>query len=100
MSEVRREFVRLVANYGNAGFTFGSAIIVGFVGGLLFDQKVFAGRTAPWFTFIGLAFGIAAGYKTLFDLIRQVKTDGKEQQKDRCRHKQDEQHNDNESALR
>ncbi len=77
MSEIKREFVRLLTNYGNAGFTFGSAIIVGFVGGLLLDQKVFAGRTSPWFTFIGLIFGIAAGYKTLFDLIRQAKADDK-----------------------
>lgn len=76
MSEVRKEFIRLLASYGNAGFTFGSAIVVGFVGGLLLDQKVFSGRTAPWFTFIGLAFGIAAGYKTLFDLVRQGKVEG------------------------
>jgi F0F1-type ATP synthase assembly protein I len=30
---------------------------------------VFDGRTAPWFTFIGLAFGIAAGFKSLFDIL-------------------------------
>ncbi len=78
---MKREFVRLLANYGNAGFTFGSAIIVGFVGGLLIDQKVFSGRTAPWFTFVGLAFGIAAGYKTLFELIWQAKDEEKRQRK-------------------
>jgi F0F1-type ATP synthase assembly protein I len=30
---------------------------------------VFDGRTAPWFTFIGLAFGIAAGFKNLLDIV-------------------------------
>ncbi len=80
MSEVKREFVRLLANYGNAGFTFGSAIVVGFVGGLLLDQKVFSGRTTPWFTFVGLAFGIAAGYKTLFDLVMQAKAEEKKRE--------------------
>nr|WP_244155805.1 AtpZ/AtpI family protein [Desulfofustis glycolicus] len=37
--------------------------------GILLDQKVFDGRTAPWFTFFGLAFGIAAGFKSLFDIL-------------------------------
>ncbi|PIE00015.1 MAG: F0F1-ATPase subunit [Acidobacteria bacterium] len=80
MSEGKKEFVNTLATYGNAGFTFGSAIVVGFAGGLLLDQKVFAGRTTPWFSCIGLAFGIAAGYKTLFDLIRQS-TAGEREQK-------------------
>ncbi len=69
MSDVRNEFVHLLANYGHIGFTFVGSILIGMGGGILLDQKVFAGRTAPWFTFIGLAFGIAAGYKTLLDIV-------------------------------
>jgi F0F1-type ATP synthase assembly protein I len=46
-----------------------AAIFVGLAGGILLDQKVFDGRTAPWFTFIGLAFGIAAGFKNLLDIL-------------------------------
>ena len=38
-------------------------------GGIYLDQKVFDGRTSPWFTFIGLALGIAAGYKSLFEVL-------------------------------
>jgi len=32
--------------------------------------------TTPWFTFIGLAFGIAAGFKTLFDILWKAKDSG------------------------
>lgn len=69
MSDLKREFVQLLANYGHIGFTFAAAIVIGLAGGIYLDQKIFDGRTAPWFTFIGLAFGIAAGYKSLFEII-------------------------------
>jgi len=69
MSDLKREFVQLLANYGHIGFTFAAAIIIGLGGGIYLDQKVFEGRTAPWFTFIGLAFGIAAAYKSLFEIL-------------------------------
>ncbi len=69
MSDVKNEFVQLLANYGHVGFTFVTCIIVGLAGGIYIDQKLFDGSTSPWFTFIGLAFGIAAGYKTLFEVL-------------------------------
>ncbi len=69
MSGVKKEFVQLLANYGHIGFTFAASILIGLGGGIYFDQKVFDGRTSPWFTFIGLAFGIAAGYKSLFEIL-------------------------------
>ena len=69
MSDVKKEFVQLLANYGHIGFTFVAAIVIGMGGGIYLDQKVFDGRTTPWFTFIGLALGIAAGYKALFEVI-------------------------------
>ena len=58
MSDVKKEFVQLLANYGHIGFTFVAAIVIGMGGGIYLDQKVFDGRTSPWFTFIGLAFTI------------------------------------------
>lgn len=81
MSDVKKEFVQLLANYGHIGFTFAAAIIIGLFGGIYLDQKVFDGRTAPWFTFIGLAFGIAAGYKSLLEVLwRSKKADEKKDQ--------------------
>ncbi len=69
MSGVKKEFVHLLANYGHIGFTFAAAILIGLAGGIYLDQKVFDGSTAPWFTFIGLAFGIAAAYKSLLEVL-------------------------------
>lgn len=69
MAGIKKEMVQLLGNYGHIGFTFVACIFIGMGGGILLDQKVFEGSTSPWFTFIGLAFGIAAGFKTLLDLI-------------------------------
>ena len=69
MSGLKKELIQLLALYGNVGFTFVAAVFIGLGGGVYLDQKVFEGRTAPWFTFIGLAFGIAAGFKTLLDIL-------------------------------
>jgi len=76
MSSIKNELVHLLANYGHVGFTFVACIFIGLGGGILLDQKVFDGRTAPWFTFIGLAFGIAAGFKTLFAILWRTKDTG------------------------
>ena len=73
MSDLKNEMIDLLANYGQIGFTFVACIFVGLGGGILLDQKVFNGRTAPWFTFIGLAFGIVAGFKTLLQILWRVK---------------------------
>ncbi len=82
MSDVKKEFVHLLANYGHIGFTFVAAILIGLAGGIYLDQKVFDGKTAPWFTFIGLAFGIAAGYKSLLEILwhNKEKTDDEKDQ--------------------
>ncbi|MFN2353633.1 MAG: AtpZ/AtpI family protein [Desulfopila sp.] len=77
MSSVKKEIVYLLANYGHIGFSFVGCIFIGLGGGILLDQKVFDGKTAPWFTFIGLAFGIAAGFKTLFDILWRAKDSDK-----------------------
>ena len=69
MSSVKKEFVQLLANYGHIGFTFVALILIGLGGGIYLDRKVFDGGTSPWFTFIGLALGIAAGYKSLFEIL-------------------------------
>lgn len=73
MSDIKKEMIHLLANYGHIGFTFVACIFIGLGGGILLDQKVFDGSTSPWFTFIGLAFGIAAGFKTLLDILWRAK---------------------------
>lgn len=80
MSKMTKEMIHLLGNYGHIGFTFVAAIFIGLGGGIYLDRKVFDDRTTPWFTFIGLAFGVAAGFKSLFDIIRQQDT--KQQKKE------------------
>ncbi len=69
MSDFKKEMMFLLGHYGHIGITFVACIFLGMGGGILLDQKVFDGRTAPWFMFIGLAFGITAGFKSLFDIL-------------------------------
>ena len=71
MSSVKGEMLQLLGQYGHIGVTLVASIFIGLGGGILLDQKVFDGSTSPWFTFIGLAFGIVAGFKNLFDLLRR-----------------------------
>lgn len=71
MSSVKSELLQLLGRYGHIGVTFVGSIFIGLGGGILLDRKLFDGSTSPWFTFIGLAFGIAAGFKSLFDLIKR-----------------------------
>jgi len=82
MSGMKKELIQLLAQYGNVGFTFVAAIFIGLGAGVYLDQKVFDGETAPWFTFIGLAFGIAAGFKTLLDILWKNKDKDKDKDKD------------------
>ena len=71
MPGVKSEFLQLLGQYGHIGVTFVASIFLGLGGGILLDRKVFDGSTSPLFTFIGLAFGIAAGFKSLFDIVRR-----------------------------
>jgi F0F1-type ATP synthase assembly protein I len=82
MSDVKKEFVQLLANYGHIGFTFVGSILIGLGGGIYLDRKVFDGSTSPWFTFIGLAFGIAAGYKSLLEILWRNKDDQEKPKKE------------------
>ncbi|MCI5209722.1 MAG: AtpZ/AtpI family protein, partial [Candidatus Electrothrix sp. ATG2] len=49
-----------------------TSIFVGFGIGWWLDNKLFGGQTAPWFSFIFLGFGIAAGFKHLWDLSKKI----------------------------
>ncbi len=71
MSSVKNEMLQLLGQYGHIGITIVASIFIGLGGGILIDQKLFDGSTSPWFTFIGLAFGIVAGFKSLFDIVRK-----------------------------
>ncbi|HBT97219.1 MAG TPA: F0F1-ATPase subunit [Desulfobulbaceae bacterium] len=70
---MKKEVVRQLAHFGQLGMTFAVCIFIGFGAGYFVDQKLLSGRWAPLFMFVGLAFGIAAGYRVLFDVLRRTK---------------------------
>jgi ATP synthase protein I len=72
MSEESREMFRQLAVYSHVGMTFVFSILIGFGMGWALDNKVFAGKTAPYLTFVFLGFGIVAGFKNLWDLTRKI----------------------------
>ncbi|BCO10192.1 hypothetical protein GF1_25680 [Desulfolithobacter dissulfuricans] len=75
MSEDRREMFRLLAVYSHVGLTFVFSIFIGLGIGWYLDNRVFDGKTSPYLTFIFLGFGIAAGFKNLWELTRQIPKD-------------------------
>jgi F0F1-type ATP synthase assembly protein I len=68
----RKETFRQLALYSQAGMSFVFSILIGFGMGWILDHKVFAGKTAPWLTFIFFGFGVAAGFKGLWDMARKI----------------------------
>ena len=73
MSEELREIVRQLAVYSNAGMTFVFSVLIGFGMGWALDNKLFAGKTAPWLTFIFFGLGIIAGFRSLWALTKMVR---------------------------
>lgn len=70
MPTKQSEFMRQLAVYGNVGMQFACSILLGFALGWLADNKLFSGRTAPWLTFLGLALGIGAAFKSLWAITK------------------------------
>jgi len=80
MASLKKEVMRQLAYFGQLGITFAVCSFIGFGAGYYVDQKLLSGRWSPLFMFIGLAFGIAAGYRVLFDVLQRNKntsTDGR-----------------------
>ena len=59
-----------LAYYSSLGLSVSFAIFIGLAIGVLLDRKF---NTAPWFTLIFLAFGIAAGFRNIARVIKRVR---------------------------
>ncbi|MDR0478077.1 MAG: AtpZ/AtpI family protein [Desulfobulbaceae bacterium] len=73
MANLTKEVLRQLAQFGQLGITFAICSFIGFGAGYFIDHWVFSGRWSPLFMFIGLAFGIAAGYRVLFGVLQRSK---------------------------
>lgn len=69
MEEKDRRFIRLLGVLSTVGITLVAATVIGYFLGALLDRTF---GTSPWLTILFLVFGIAAGFKNLFDQARKV----------------------------
>ena len=71
MSNNRKEMMRLLGDFSTIGMSVAFSIFIGVGIGYWLDQKVFGGRTAPWFTLIFLGLGVAAAFKNLYTMSKR-----------------------------
>ncbi|MGI6404937.1 MAG: AtpZ/AtpI family protein [Syntrophaceticus sp.] len=55
----------------NIGVTLAAAVLIGYYMGYYLDQWIF-GKTNYWLTIIFSLFGIAAGFRTIFNMINKT----------------------------
>lgn len=61
-------------SYGSVGLELALSVLVGLFGGRWLDSKL---GTAPWLTWIGLGFGIVAGYRSIWRALKQANREAK-----------------------
>jgi F0F1-type ATP synthase assembly protein I len=66
-----KEAIKLLTVFGTIGLTMAASVFIGLGIGYFLDNKVFGGKTSPWFTFIFLGFGIFAGFKNLYQMSKR-----------------------------
>ncbi len=72
MSRFVRQDWKGLGTYGTVGLEFGLSVLVGLWGGDWLDGKL---GTGPWLSLVGMAFGIAAGLRTLLRAMNRMARD-------------------------
>ena len=76
MDEERKSLLRTLGMVSTMGIAFAVAIAIGVYVGLKLDAWL---GTKPWFFFIFLFFGIAAGFRNIFILAgKELRDDGRD----------------------
>jgi len=71
VSESRKEMMRMLADFSTIGMTVAFSIFIGAGFGYLLDNKLFAGKTSPWFSLVFLGFGVAAAFVNLYRMTKR-----------------------------
>jgi len=81
MDEEKKKLLQTLGNVSTMGISFAVAIAIGVWIGLKLDAWL---GTAPWFFFIFLFFGIAAGFRNIYVLAgKEMRSDGTDEDKRR-----------------
>ena len=71
--ENKKQLLRQVARHGAIGMEMAISVVIGMALGWWLD-KLF--NTKPWLSLVGMLFGFAAGFRSLFRLVKEVKDNG------------------------
>jgi len=71
--ENKKQLLRQVARHGAIGMEMAISVVIGMALGWWLD-KLF--NTKPWLALVGMLFGFAAGFRSLFRLLKEVKDGG------------------------
>lgn len=69
MEEKDRRLFRLLGSLSTVGITLVVATVIGYYAGKFLDGYF---GTSPWLTIVFLLFGIAAGFKNLYDQTKKI----------------------------
>ncbi|NIR29393.1 MAG: AtpZ/AtpI family protein [Gammaproteobacteria bacterium] len=64
--------LKIAGRVGAIGIELGLGLCLGYFGGRWLDGQL---GTAPWLTWVGVALGLAAGAKSLYQLTRKTQAD-------------------------
>lgn len=64
-----KRLVSLMGHYGAIGLQMGLSVAIGLVIGLALDRYL---GTAPWMALIFLILGVIAGFRALFQLLKEI----------------------------
>ncbi|RJP56853.1 MAG: AtpZ/AtpI family protein [Deltaproteobacteria bacterium] len=70
--ENKRKLFRLIGRYSTIGLEMVISVVIGILFGWWLDRLF---NTKPWLTIVFMLFGIAAGFRSLFKLLKDIKKD-------------------------
>lgn len=74
MEEDQKKLYKKLARYSAIGLEMGFSVAIGVALGYFLDRYL---NTGPWLTLIFLILGIAAGFRSLFSLVKSLDKDGR-----------------------
>ncbi|KAF0122811.1 MAG: hypothetical protein FD151_603 [bacterium] len=70
--ENKRKLFRLIGRYSTIGLEMVISVVIGILFGWWLDRLF---NTKPWLTIVFMLFGIVAGFRSLFKLLKDIEKD-------------------------